>query len=73
MVEQTYHEVLSAVVLKLLHPFLTIFLSHVCLYKQLHWAWLTSKRDIACKKKKCCKLNIFISNNKLINDIFHLN
>jgi hypothetical protein len=30
-------------------------------------------RDVACKEKKGCKLNIFISNNKLINDIFHLN
>ena len=30
-------------------------------------------RDIACKEKKGCKLNIFISNNKLIDDIFHLN
>jgi len=30
-------------------------------------------RDVACKGKKDCKLNIFISNNKLINDIFHLN
>jgi hypothetical protein len=30
-------------------------------------------RDLACKEKKCCKLNIFISNNKLINDIFHEN
>jgi len=28
-------------------------------------------KDIACKKKKCCKLNIFINNNKLINDTFH--
>jgi hypothetical protein len=28
-------------------------------------------RDVACKEKKGCKLNIFISNNKLINDIFH--
>jgi len=30
-------------------------------------------RDVACKEKKDCKLNILISNNKLINDIFHLN
>jgi hypothetical protein len=30
-------------------------------------------RDVACKEKKGCKLNIFISNKKLINDIFHLN
>jgi len=30
-------------------------------------------RDVACKEKKDYKLNIFISNNKLINDIFHLN
>lgn len=59
MVERTYHKVLSAVVLKLLHPLLAVFLSHVRLYKQFHF--------------KCCKLNIFISNNKLINDIFHLN
>jgi hypothetical protein len=29
-------------------------------------------RDVACKEKKDCKWNIFISNNKLINDIFHL-
>ena len=30
-------------------------------------------RDVVCKEKKICKLNIFISNNKLINDIFYLN
>jgi hypothetical protein len=44
MVERTYHKVLSAVVNKLLHPLLAVLTSHVRLYKQLHWARLTSKR-----------------------------
>jgi len=44
MVERTYHEVLSAVVNELLHPILAVFTLHVCLYKQLYWAQLTSKR-----------------------------
>jgi len=44
MVEQTYHEVLSAVVDKLLHPSLAIFTPHVRFHKQLYWARLTSKR-----------------------------
>ena len=44
MVEQTYHEVLSAVVDELLLPLLAIFTPYVCFYKQLHWAQLTSKR-----------------------------
>jgi len=44
MVEQTYHEVLSAVVDKLLHPSLAIFTPHVRFHKQLYWGRLTSKR-----------------------------
>jgi hypothetical protein len=44
MVERTYHKVLSTVVNKLLHPLLTVLTLHVCLNKQLHWAWLTSKK-----------------------------
>jgi hypothetical protein len=44
MVEQTYHKVLSAVVNELLHPLLALLTPHVHLNKQLHWAWLTSKR-----------------------------
>ena len=36
MVEQTYHEVLSVVVNKLLHPLLAVFTSHMHLYKQLY-------------------------------------
>ena len=66
MVEWTYHEVLSAVVNELLHPLLAVFTPHMRLYKHLHWAWLTSKR-CSMQEKKCCKLNIFISNEKLIN------
>ena len=44
MVEQTYHEVLSAVVDKLLHLSLAIFTPHVRFHKKLYWARLTSKR-----------------------------
>jgi hypothetical protein len=44
MVERTYHEVLSVVVDKLLHPPLAVCTPHVRLHKQLHWARLTSKR-----------------------------
>jgi hypothetical protein len=44
MVERTYHEVLSTVVNELLHPLLAVFTPHVRLYKQLHWARLTSKK-----------------------------
>jgi hypothetical protein len=44
MVEQTYHKVLSVVVNELLHPLLAVLTPHVHLYKQLHWAQLTSKR-----------------------------
>jgi len=44
MIEWTYHEVLSTVVHELLHPFLAVLTPHVRLYKQLHWARLTSKR-----------------------------
>jgi hypothetical protein len=44
MVERTYHKVLSAVVIELLHPFLAVLTPHVRLNKQLHWARLTSKR-----------------------------
>jgi len=44
MIEQTYHEVLSMVVHELLHPLLAVLTPYVCLYKQLHWARLTSKR-----------------------------
>jgi len=44
MIERTYHEVLSTVVHELFHPLLAILTSHVRLYKQLHWARLTSKR-----------------------------
>jgi len=72
MIEQTYHEVLSTAVQELLHPLLVVLSPYVRLSKQLHWARLTSKRR-SLKGKKDCELNIFISNNKLINDIFHLN
>jgi hypothetical protein len=72
MIKWTYHEVLSMVVHELLHALLAVFTSHVRLDKQLYWAQLTSKR-CSLEEKQCCKLNIFISNNKLINDIFHLN
>jgi hypothetical protein len=44
MIERTYHEVLSTVVHELLHPLLAVLTPHVRLYKQFHWAWLTSKR-----------------------------
>jgi hypothetical protein len=44
MVERTYHKVLSVVINELLHPLLLVFTPHVRLYKQLHWAQLTSKR-----------------------------
>jgi hypothetical protein len=44
MIEQTYHEVLSMVVHELLHPLLAVLTPYVRLYKQLHWARLTSKR-----------------------------
>jgi hypothetical protein len=44
MVERTYHKMLSAVVNELLHPFLAVITPHIRLYKQLHWARLTSKR-----------------------------
>jgi len=44
MVEQTYHEVLSTVVNELLRPLMAVLTPHVRLHKQLHWAWLTSKR-----------------------------
>ena len=43
MVEQTYHNVLSAVVNKLLRPFLVVYTLHMHLHKKLHWAQLTSK------------------------------
>jgi hypothetical protein len=49
------------------------------------WSWLRTcvftnssiglgshPRDVAYQEKKGCNLNIFISNNKLINDIFHV-
>jgi len=51
MVEQTYHKVLSAVVNELLCPLLTVWTPHVHLNKQLHWAWLTSKRRNLYGKK----------------------
>jgi hypothetical protein len=44
MIERTYHKVLRTVVHELLHPLLVVLTPHVCLYKQLHWARLTSKR-----------------------------
>jgi hypothetical protein len=44
MNERTYHEVLSTVVHKLLHPLLAVLTPHMHLYKQLHWTRLTSKR-----------------------------
>jgi len=44
MVQWTYHEVLSAIVDKLLHHLLAVFTLHVRLYKKLKWARLTSKR-----------------------------
>jgi hypothetical protein len=44
MIERIYHEVLSMVVHELLHPLLEVLTPHVRLYKQLHWARLTSKR-----------------------------
>jgi hypothetical protein len=72
MIEQTYHEMLSTVVHELLHPLLAVLTPHV--HETNKSIGLDSRpRDIACKEKKGCKLNIFISNNKLINDIFHLN
>jgi hypothetical protein len=36
IVERTYHKVLSAVVNKLLHLFLAVFIPHVRLHKKLH-------------------------------------
>jgi hypothetical protein len=36
MIERTYHEVLSTVVHKLLHPLLAVLTLHMHLYKQLH-------------------------------------
>jgi hypothetical protein len=44
MVEQTYHEMLSTVINELLLPLLAVLTPHVRLLKQLHRAWLTSKR-----------------------------
>jgi hypothetical protein len=44
MIERTYHEMLSTVVHELLHPLLAVLTLHVRLYKQYHWARLTSKR-----------------------------
>jgi hypothetical protein len=44
MVEQTYHEMLSTIINELLRPFLAVLTPHVRLHKQLHQAWLTSKR-----------------------------
>jgi len=44
MNERTYHEVLSMVVHKLLHPLLAVLTPHMRLYKQLHGTRLTSKR-----------------------------
>jgi hypothetical protein len=44
MIERIYHEVLSTVIHELLHPFLAVLTPHVRIYKQLHWARLTSKR-----------------------------
>ena len=52
MIEQTYHEVLSMVVHELLHPLLAVLTPYVCLYKQLHWARLTSKRRSLKGKKR---------------------
>jgi hypothetical protein len=72
MIEQTYHKVLSTVVHELLHSLLAVLTPHVVSTNSS--IGLSSRpRDIICKEKKYCKLNIFISNNKLINDIFHLN
>jgi hypothetical protein len=52
MVEWTYHKVLRAVVNELLHPLLAVLTSHMRLYKQLHWARLTSKtRSLQGKQK----------------------
>jgi len=50
MVERTYHEVLSASVNKLLHPFLVVFTPHVRLHKKFIELGSHS-RDVACKKK----------------------
>jgi len=44
MVEQTYHEMLSTVINKLLHPLLAVLTPHVRLHKQLHQVQLTSKK-----------------------------
>jgi hypothetical protein len=44
MIERTYHEVLRTVVHELLHLLLAVLTPHMCLYKQLHWTRLTSKR-----------------------------
>jgi len=46
---------------------------HTCVSTNSSIGLSSCPRDVACKEKKDCKLNIFISNNKLINDIFHLN
>ena len=51
MVEQTYHKVLSTVVNELLHPLLVVLTPCVRLNKQLHRAWLTSKRRSLKRKK----------------------
>jgi hypothetical protein len=72
MIEQTYHEVLSTVVHKLLHPpWRSSLRTRVSTNSSIGLG--SRLRDVAYKKKKCCKLNIFISNNKFINDVFHLN
>jgi hypothetical protein len=50
MVERTYHEVLSAVVLKLLHPLLAVF-TCTCVSTNSSIGLDSHPRDVACKKK----------------------
>jgi hypothetical protein len=69
MIERTCHEVLSTVVHELLHPLLVVWL-RTCVSTNSSIGLGSRPRDAACKEKIGCKLNIFISNDKLIKDIF---
>ena len=69
MVEWTYHEVLSTVVDELLHPFWWSSL-RTCISTNNSIGLSWRPRDVACKKKKWCTLNIFINNKNIINDKF---
>jgi hypothetical protein len=46
---------------------------HTCVSTNSSIGLGSRPKHVACKENKSCKLNIFISNNILINDIFHLN